>query len=60
MKTGFSVLVLLTVIALAGFSFVPGAALAGPVLWGGMAVLTLAGGLVWWLDWRAKRGGGDG
>ena len=56
MKAALSALLLLAVIALAGFSFAPGAALAGPVLWGGLAVLMLAGALVWWLDWRGRDG----
>ncbi len=54
MKSAFSALLLLALVALAGFSFLPGAALAGPVLWAGLAVLALAGALIWWLDWRRR------
>ncbi len=54
MKTAFSALLLVVVIALASFSFAPEGALKGPVLWAGLGVLMLAGGLVWWLDWRRR------
>ncbi len=54
MKTVFSVLLLLALVALAGFSFAPEGALKGPVLWAGLAVLALAGALTWWLDWRRR------
>ncbi|GEM_PF-4105268 len=58
MKTVFSGLILLAVIALAGFSFAPEGALKGPVLWAGLALLCAAGGVIWWRDKRENPGRG--
>ena len=58
MKTAFSLFILVLIVALAGLSFVPGAALSGPALWAGLALLCAAGGVVWWLDKRENPGRG--
>ena len=55
-------LLVLTALSLTGGSGPWGANAAGWSSWANilLGVLTLAGGLVWWLDWRAKGRGGDG
>ncbi len=59
MRQAGSFLILAAVAALVVFSFLPGTVISGPVLWGGLGLLCLAGGLIWWRDRRARDEGSD-
>ncbi len=56
MKQVGSILILVAVVALAAFSFMPEGRLTASVLWAALTLLAVAGGLIWL---EGKRGRDD-